>query len=80
MINAQTVFSDGRPSSLAAVEYVKAMAAQKGANAIINLESRQTPTGKWMASGDAVVVHLLAAPDSRREAGGGAPPAPPSGT
>jgi hypothetical protein len=55
----ETVFSDTKPSSVAAVELVKALAAQKGANALINLDTRQLPNGKWVASGDAVVVKLL---------------------
>lgn len=52
----ETVFTDGRPSSAAAVELAKALAARKGANALINLHTQQTPAGKWVASGDAVVV------------------------
>jgi hypothetical protein len=55
----ETVFSDGRPSSAAAVELAKALGAQKGANALINLETRQLPSGKWVASGDAVLVRLV---------------------
>ena len=55
----ETVFSEGKPSSVAAVDLVKAFAAQKGANAIINLQTRQTPAGKWVASGDAVLVKMI---------------------
>jgi uncharacterized protein YbjQ (UPF0145 family) len=55
----ETVFGDGKPSSGAAAELVKALAAQKGANALINLQTRQMATGKWVASGDAVVVKLI---------------------
>ncbi len=55
----ETVFSDGKPSSATAVELAKALAAQKGANALINVQTRQVPTGKWSASGDAVVVKLI---------------------
>ena len=51
-----TVFSEGRPSSQAAVELAKALAAQKGGNAIINLQIQQGPNGKWFASGDTVIV------------------------
>jgi len=54
----ETVFSEPKASSLSAVELVKALAVQKGANALINLETRQLPGGKWVASGDAVVVKL----------------------
>ena len=52
----EAVFSDGEKSSEAAVERVKAHAVEKGANAIINLQTRQTPSGKWVANGDAVVI------------------------
>ena len=52
----ETVFTDGRASSVAAVELAKALAAQKGGNALINLQTQQTPNGKWVANGDAVVV------------------------
>jgi hypothetical protein len=58
----ETVFSDGKSSSGTAVDLVKALAAQKGANAIINLQTRQTPAGKWVASGDAVLVKLIGRP------------------
>ncbi len=68
----ETIFSDGKPSSVAAVDLVKALAAQKGANALINLQTRQTPAGKWVASGDAVIVKLIG---RRGESGGtGVPP------
>ncbi len=55
----ETVFTEPKPSSLTAVDLLKALAAQKGTNALINLESRQLPSGKWVASGDAVVVRLV---------------------
>lgn len=61
----ETVFTDGRASSVAAIDLCKAMAAQKGANAVINLQTRQTPAGKWVASGDAVVVRSLGRPPDR---------------
>jgi hypothetical protein len=54
----ETVFSEPKASSVSAVDLVKALAVQKGANALINLETRQLPGGKWVASGDAVVVKL----------------------
>ncbi len=57
----EAVFTEGKPSSLTAVEWCKALAAQKGANAIINLQTQQGPNGKWFASGDAVVVRNLVA-------------------
>lgn len=61
----ETVFAEAKPSSAAAVEAVKTLAAQKGANALVNLQSRQLPSGKWSASGDGVVVKLI----ERRGAG-----------
>lgn len=63
----ETVFSDGKPSSATAAELVKALAAQKGANALINVQTRQVPTGKWSASGDAVVVKLIGGPGDSPE-------------
>jgi hypothetical protein len=45
------------------VEFAKALAAQKGANALVNLQTRQTAVGKWVASGDGVVVKLIARRD-----------------
>ena len=56
----ETVFAEARPTSAAAVETVKTQAAQKGANALVNLQTRQLPNGKWTASGDGVVVKLIA--------------------
>jgi uncharacterized protein YbjQ (UPF0145 family) len=53
------VFTEGKASSVAAMDLVKALAARMGANAIINLETRQGPNGKWYANGDAVVVKNL---------------------
>jgi uncharacterized protein YbjQ (UPF0145 family) len=58
----EAVFSEGCPSSAAAVDRVKAMAARMDANAIINLQTRQTPNGKWVANGDAVIVRNLSRP------------------
>lgn len=52
----EAVFSDGQKSAELAVELVKAHAVKKGANAIINLHTQPTPSGKWTAAGDAVVV------------------------
>ncbi len=55
----ETVFSEPRPSSTAAVDLVKALAARKGGNAVINLQTQQMPTGKWVANGDAVLVRAF---------------------
>ena len=54
----EAVFSDGQKSAELAVDALKAHAAQKGANAIINLQTRQAPSGKWTAGGDAVMVKV----------------------
>ena len=55
----ETIVTDGRASSVAALELCKALAAHKGGNAIINLQTQQIPGGKWVASGDAVIVKNL---------------------
>ena len=55
----EAVFTDGRASSAAALELCKALAAQKGGNAIVNVQTKQGANGKWFASGDAVVVKQL---------------------
>lgn len=74
----ETVFSEPQRSSGAAVEMVKALAAQKGANAIINLKTEQMASGKWTASGDAVLVRPFG---GGGEPGGGPkkPEKPPGG-
>ncbi len=68
----ETVFTEGRPTSVAALELLKGLAAQKGANGIINVQTRQMPTGKWVASGDAVLVRLI----GRRGNDAATPPKP----
>jgi len=52
----EAVFTDGHATPNQAVEALKAVAAGKGANAIINLNSVRPPSGKCVAQGDAVVV------------------------
>ncbi len=52
----EAVFTDGHPSPSKAVEFLKAAAAEKGANAVINLNSARPPSGKCLAHGDAVLV------------------------
>ncbi len=59
MRQVEAVFSEGQKSAEAAVELVKAHAARKGANAVINLRTQQIPSGKWVAGGDAVVVKSM---------------------
>ncbi len=56
----EAVFGEGQKSAEAAAELVKAHAARKGANALINLRTQQIPSGKWVAGGDAVVVKTVA--------------------
>ena len=63
----ETVCTDGQPSSAAALELLKALAAEKGANGLINVQTQAAPYGKWLARGDAVVLQLI----GRR---GGGPP------
>lgn len=52
----EAVFTDGHPSPQKAVDVLKAIAAEKGANAIINLATDRPGTGKCTARGDAVIV------------------------
>jgi hypothetical protein len=52
----ETIFTDGHPTPSKAVEHLKAAAAEKGANALINLNSARPPSGKCVAHGDAVIV------------------------
>jgi hypothetical protein len=56
----EAVFTDGHPSPNKAVQVLKALAAQKGANALINLSGQRLPTGKCSAHGDAVIVRPTA--------------------
>jgi hypothetical protein len=55
----EAVFTDGHLSPAKAVEVLKARAAEKGANAIINLGSERGTTGKYVARGDAVIVRAI---------------------
>lgn len=52
----EAVFTDGHSTPGKAVAALKATAAEKGANAVINLTTARPPTGKCLAHGDAVVV------------------------
>lgn len=52
----EAVFTDGHATPRKAVERLKARAAEKGANALINLNSARPPSGKCLAHGDAVIV------------------------
>ena len=52
----ETVFVDDFRRPEEAIEGVKAVAAMKGANAIVNLKHDRTLAGRSSASGDAVIV------------------------
>ena len=52
----EAVFTDGHSTPSKAVEHLKAAAAEKGANALVNLSSARPPSGKCAAHGDAVIV------------------------
>ena len=69
------VFTDGHSTPNQAVEALKAAAAaERGANAVINLHSARPPSGKCLAHGDAVVVRPGG---SATEGGTPLPPIPP---
>jgi Na+-transporting methylmalonyl-CoA/oxaloacetate decarboxylase gamma subunit len=56
MRQVEAVFVDGYRDPGDAIEGLKATAALKGANAVINLQHQRTAAGRCTASGDAVVV------------------------
>lgn len=62
----EAITTDNHASPAQAVEALKAQAAEKGANAIVNLDSMRLPTGKCMARGDAVVIRDAATPQPPR--------------
>ncbi len=64
----EAVFVEGLRSQSEAITSLKAAAARRGANALINVTQEHTAAGRCTAQGDAVVVKPLVAPD---------PPAPP---
>jgi uncharacterized protein YbjQ (UPF0145 family) len=55
----EAVFSDGQSSPAKAVEMLKALAAEKGANAVINLRTDRVASGRCVANGDAVIVQPI---------------------
>jgi uncharacterized protein YbjQ (UPF0145 family) len=59
MRQIEAVVTDGHPSPNRAVETLKAMAAERGANAVINLGSERLASGKCVARGDAVIVRPI---------------------
>ncbi len=52
----EAVFSDGHPNPTRAVLVLKALAAERGGNAIVNLLSERQAGGKCAARGDVVVA------------------------
>ncbi len=56
----EAVYVDGFRDPGSAIEGLKATAATKGANAIINLTHERTTAGRCTASGDAVMVEPIA--------------------
>lgn len=63
----EAVYTDDHPSPGRAVEVLKAVAAAKGANALINLKTGRALNAKCQANADAVLVRVL------EDAGGGSP-------
>lgn len=68
------VFVEGLRSQVEAITALKAVAAARGANAIINLTHTHTAAGRCTALGDAVVIRSLAAAEDAVRI---RPPAPP---
>jgi tryptophan 2,3-dioxygenase len=60
----EAVFVDNQPSPARAVEFLKAHAAEKGANALIHLATDRSPGGKCIARADAVIVRTLTPPSA----------------
>ena len=60
----EAVFTEGHASPQDAVAALKATAAEKGANAVINLSGQRQGTGKCAAHGDAVMVKPIAGLDA----------------
>jgi len=60
----EAVFTEGHASPQDAVAALKAAAAEKGANAVINLSGQRQGTGKCAANGDAVMVKPIAGLDA----------------
>ncbi|MFQ6047770.1 MAG: hypothetical protein ACE5K7_00215 [Phycisphaerae bacterium] len=77
----EAVYVDGFRRPEEAIEGLKATAALKGANALINVRHEHSTTGRHAASGDAVVVRKLtdarldrpAGPAESANAGGSGP-------
>jgi uncharacterized protein YbjQ (UPF0145 family) len=74
----EAVFVEGYRTPEEAVVALKAAAVERGANAILNVQTERTTAGRCTASGDAVVVGPLVAKMPERRPGGGTPPGPSS--
>lgn len=61
----EAVFVEGYNTPEEALIALKAEAAERGANAILNVKTDRTVTGRCSASGDAIVVAPLAQPRTR---------------
>lgn len=73
----EAVFTDDHPSPALAVEALKALAASRGANAVIHLRTERALNSRCLARGDAVVLRPLTDADGQtgqpqRSAGGAA--------
>lgn len=58
----EALFTDGHTTAAQAVNILKAIAAEKGANALINLDSARQANSRFSARGDAVLVRPVDAP------------------
>jgi hypothetical protein len=74
----EAVYVDGFRSPTEAFEGLKATAALKGGNALINVRHERTISGRCSASGDAVRAHRLTPPPPEPEPAE-PPPSPPQG-
>ncbi len=64
----EAVFVDGFRRPEEAVEGLKAVAAMKGANAVLRVRHEPIGSGRYSASGDAVIVESIDPPQSTDEA------------
>ncbi len=60
----EAVFVEGLRSQSEAITALKAAAARRGANAVINVTQEHTAAGRCTAKGDAVLVKPIAAPNA----------------
>ncbi len=62
----EAVYVEGFRRAEEALEGLKAAAAMKGGNAVTNVRSEHTPTGRYAARGDAVIVRKMADHERKR--------------